>query len=125
MITELQDHIAGYRLSGSVTSDQIDRASDELAELTYRRGSARLVLEIADDVDIEAETLWQQLRTDRDDIVLDRVAITGSHSWHRTLTGLAGAAADIDIHHYPSDDRHAAWDWIRDGATPTAEPASA
>ncbi len=125
MITELQDHIAGYRLSGSVTSDQIDRASDELAELTYRRGSARLVLEIADDVDIEAETLWQQLRTDRDDIVLDRVAIIGSRSWHRTLTGLAGAAADIDIHHYPSDEQHVAWDWIRDGATPTAEPASA
>ena len=121
MITELQDHIAGYRLSGSVTSDQIDRASDELAELTYRRGSARLVLDIADDVDIDAETLWEQLRTDRDDVQLDRIAVLGSQRWHRTLAGLAGAASDIDIHHYPSDDADAAWSWIRDGATPTVD----
>ncbi len=125
MITELQDHVAGYRLSGSVTSDEIDGASADLAELTTRRGSARLVLDIADDVDIDAETLWQQLRTDRDDIVLDRIAVIGSQRWHRTLAGLAGAASDIDIHHYPSEDADAAWTWIRDGATPTAGAATA
>ena len=125
MITELQDHVAGYRLSGSVTSDEIDGASADLAELTTRRGSARLVLDIADDVDIDAETLWQQLRTDRDDIVLDRIAVIGSQRWHRTLAGLAGAASDIDIHHYPSEDADAAWTWIRDGATPTADTVTA
>ncbi len=124
MITELHDPVVGYRLSGSVTSDEIDRASAELADLSSRRGSARLVLDIADDVDIDAETLWQQLRTDRDDVQLDRVAVIGSQRWHRTLAGLAGAAADIDVHHYSSDHADAAWTWIRDAATPTAGAAT-
>lgn len=114
--------VIGIRISGTLTSDDIQSLRPYLEQKVQEHGQVRLLILMDDWHGWDSlVSLWEDLKMDLSlNRHVSRIAMVGDRIWEKAVSGITGLFAHGDVQYFDRRRLEHAWSWI-DGA---AEPAS-
>jgi hypothetical protein len=114
-MNESTGNVAGYRVVGKITKDDYKTLVPEVEALIEQEGNIRLLLDMEQFKGEEVKAWGADLNFGREfHKKIDRLAIVGDKRWEKWLTALADPFYAQEAKYFKTDDRDAAWSWLRE-----------
>ncbi len=113
-MSESSGSVIGYRVSGHVTKEDYAVLTPEVQALVDKEGSIRLLLDLEN-------FKWEEVSAWGADLKfgqayrhkIAKLAIVGDKKWQHLIANLADPFYAHESKFFHTDDRAAAWDWLR------------
>lgn len=112
---ESAGNVVGYRIAGRITREDYEALTPEVEALVEQEGNIRLLLDM-EGFEWEEMKAWgadfkfgRQFREK-----IDKLAIVGDKRWEKWLAAVADPFYAREAEFFKTDDRHAAWEWLRE-----------
>ncbi|MGD2078458.1 MAG: STAS/SEC14 domain-containing protein [Chloroflexota bacterium] len=108
-------NVLGYKVAGTVTKSDYDVLTPEVESVVEQEGDVSLLLDMT-------EFKWEKVSAWGRDMKfgkrfheqVSKMAIVGDKRWEKWLADVASPFYAQEAQYFASDERDAAWDWLRE-----------
>ena len=114
VLDSVEDRVIGYRLSGTITEEEVKEIQREVEATAEKHGPVRMLCEMGDFSGAEPRAVWEDLKfTPQYMKDLDKFAVVGDKRWHEWVTKLSDATMPAEAKYFDTSEAEEAWNWVR------------